>query len=168
MKIIRAFRGRRALVRFSRPQWAALLAELERRGQRRRESGAFLLTPRKGDGKTVTSIVYFDDLDPDCLVGHIHLRASAFGKLWSICEQRGERVLADIHTHPHDWVAQSETDQDNPMIAKAGHLALIAPRYAQGTIATCDVGAHRYVGDAGWESWRGREAAHRIYVGRWP
>jgi proteasome lid subunit RPN8/RPN11 len=143
------------------------MAELERRGQRRRESGAFLLTPRTGDGRTVTSIVYFDDLDPTCLVGHIHLRASAFGKLWSICDERRERVLADIHTHPRGWVAQSDTDRENPMIAKRGHLALIAPRFAQGTIASGDIGVHRYLGDTGWESWLGRQAARRIYVGRW-
>ena len=48
-----------------------MIAELGRRGNGRRESGAFLLCDRAGDQRTVTRVVYLDDLDPDCLTGGI-------------------------------------------------------------------------------------------------
>ena len=70
---------------------------------------------------------YFDDLDPECLVGNIHIRASGFSKLWDLCDVEGLRVVADIHTHPGTSVAQSSIDRANPMIAREGHLALIVP-----------------------------------------
>ena len=46
-----------------RADWDAMIAELGRRG-RAAESGAFLLADRDGDRRTVTRVVYLDDLDP--------------------------------------------------------------------------------------------------------
>lgn len=158
--------GRKAWLRFQPDTWREMIEELHRRGDERRESGAFLLGGSGSDPQLVTRVVYLDDIDPDCLVGNIHLHGEAYGKLWDICEEVGLRVLGDIHTHPGDWVGQSPTDRDNPMVARHGHVALIAPNFGSGAIRTQNIGVHQYLGAEGWRSHFGREARRLVYVGR--
>jgi hypothetical protein len=166
--IIRAFSGRTARLRFRHSLWSEIFAELRDRGAGRRESGAFLLTPRESDGRTVTGVVYYDDLDPDCLTGGISFRGNAYGRLWSICDARNLRVAGDAHTHPGRGVSQSSVDQQNPMVARAGHIALIVPSFANGRIRPADLGVHEYRGSEGWRSAYGDTAARLVYVGKWP
>jgi hypothetical protein len=137
--------------------FTALLDELARRGDGRRESGAFLLAQREpivesaADPTTVTALAYYDDLDPDCLTGGITFGAEGYTALNALCRADALRVVGDIHTHPHGWVGQSDIDSSHPMVALAGHVALIAPNYARGPIAAADLGAH-VVHPDGWLS----------------
>lgn len=141
--------------------WQELIVELGRRGEGRRESGAFLLAAREPRSTRVTDIVYFDDLDPECLVGAIHLHQRAFSKLWELCAARSLRVIADVHTHPGGGVGQSSIDRENPMIAMRGHVGVIVPNFAQGVIAPKDVGVHLYLA-RGWQSHFGADAEQRL------
>jgi proteasome lid subunit RPN8/RPN11 len=159
------FRGRKALLRMRRGEWKAMVRELGRRGHGVRESGAFLLSDRKGDGRTVTQVIYFDDLDSDCLTGVIDFDGLAYSKLWDICDATQCRVIGDVHTHPGSSVQQSQVDAANPMIAQAGHLALIIPDFAAHSIKARDVGVHRYDGRE-WETWTGIGAGHRLFIRR--
>jgi hypothetical protein len=135
------------------PLWDEMVRELGRRGlDGRREAGAFLLSPRDGDGKRVTEVVYLDDLDPDCLVGGIHFHGHGYSALATHCERVQLRVVADVHTHPGAWVSQSDIDRDNPMLALRGHLALILPHYATRPVEPHEVGVHEYRGEDGWKS----------------
>lgn len=155
-----------ALIRIDTETWNELFDELGRRGEGVGESGAFLLgTKAVGPGQ-VTDIVYFDDLDEQALTGAIHLRAYAFSRLWRLCRERGLSVIADIHTHPSSWVKQSSIDRANPMVARVGHIALIAPDFARGSRNPGDIGVHLYEGDRGWRSHFGSEAAELLVVGR--
>lgn len=156
---------RRKRLRFHQDTWTEMLAELRRRGDGRRESGAFILADRDRP-RTVRRIVYLDDLDPDCLNGAISLPGTAYGPLWELCDQERLRVVADVHTHPGNGVQQSPTDRDNPMIATRGHLALIVPRFAVGPVQQHEVGVHEYLGDGRWSSAFRRKARRKIYVGR--
>ena len=144
-----------------------LISELARRAGGLRESGAFLLARADSGSRRVTSIVYYDDLDPSALDGGVALFAPAFGRLWSICAAVGLRVVGDVHTHPGPHTKQSDIDRDNPMVARVGHVAIIVPNLAAGTVRPVDVGVHRYRGDDGWSSFFGRKAEGMIYVGRW-
>lgn len=165
--IIRAFKARQARLRFAPAVWRNLIAELARRGRGEVEAGAFLLTPRDGDGRTITRVLYFDDLDPDALVGHIHLHGSAYPKLSDICERERLRVVADIHTHPSRFVGQSGIDKDNPMVSRSGHLAVIVPHLALREPRPRELGVHEYRGHDGWSENLGRAAERLVYVGRW-
>jgi len=165
--VIRRLVGRHAKLRVHRRLWRDLVAELGRRGGGGRESGAFLLTPRASDGRTVTRVAYFDDLDPGCLTGGITLAGTAFGRLWDLCDQHQVRVAGDVHTHPGGWVGQSSIDRNNPMVARIGHLALIIPGLAQRLVRAGQVGVHEYLGDDGWHSTHGRAAARLLYIGWW-
>lgn len=157
--------GRSARLRVPRRLWRKLVAELGRRGGGTRESGAFLLAPRASRVPAVTRIVYFDDIDPNCLTGGITLAGTAFGRLWDLCDQHQVRVVGDVHTHPGGWVGQSGTDRDNPMVARAGHVALIVPHLARRPVRARRVGVHEYLGEDGWRSAHGRAAARLLYIG---
>jgi hypothetical protein len=152
------------LLVFTSAMWRDMLVELEKRGRGRRESGAFLLAAREPRSTHVSDVVYFDDLDPDCLVGAIHLHQKAFSKLWDLCAARSLRVIADVHTHPGSGVHQSSIDQEHPMVAMRGHVGIIVPSFAQGMIELKDVGVHVYCGADGWESHFGVGAEQRLKV----
>ncbi|MDO7868525.1 hypothetical protein [Nocardioides jiangxiensis] len=131
----------------SRSMWRGLLAELQRRGEEWRESGAFLLA-RPGES-VVEHVAYYDDLDANCLTGGITFASAGFTRLWELCATRGLRVVADIHTHPGEWVGQSRIDETNPMISTPGHIALIAPEYGRRTNLE-EFGVHVYQGGHRW------------------
>ena len=158
---------RSPLLRFKRRQWRNLIKELGGRGEGRREAGAFLLAPRN-DIHCVSRVEYFDDLDPNCLKGHVHIDGRAFSKLWDACESDGLVVVGDVHTHPGSSVRQSPIDMANPMVARAGHIALIVPHLATRSVRPRQVGVHQYEGDDGWTSWFGKEASTRLSVRSWP
>jgi hypothetical protein len=146
------------LIRMSRRRWRSLQRQLRIRGRGIRESGAFLLgavtTSAKPErGRQVQRIVYYDDLDANCLTGGISLAGSAFDKLWRICNQLGLSVIADIHTHPTANVEQSYVDASNPMIGIVGHVALIVPSYAENQVSSSSVGAYIYKGNHEWTEW---------------
>jgi proteasome lid subunit RPN8/RPN11 len=148
-----------------RSDWQTMLAELRNRGQGRIESGAFLLANRPGDPRLVTRVIYYDDLDPSCLVGGIHFHGLAYGELWARCRSDGLTVVGDVHTHPGGGVRQSDIDKGSPMVAQKGHVALIVPHFAQRPTDLSQVGVHLYDGRR-WMTWTGREAAKRLFVRR--
>ena len=150
----------RLRLRIRRRDWRELNAQLAARGGGHRESGAFLLGRRRGRRPLVTQMVYFDDLEPESLNGAVHLTTIAFSRLWTMCRELGVEVLADVHTHPGEYIQQSHIDQDNPMIAQRGHLAIIIGHYAQQHAELRDVGIYEYRGDAGWDT-RVRAVSHR-------
>jgi len=166
-RVFRRFAGRGALLRLTTVLWLELLAELERRADGVRESGAFLLARRDSDRRTVAAVIYFDDLDRDALRGGIALGTAAFARLWDRCRDLDLRVVGDVHTHPASWVCQSPIDRANPMIAQARHVALIVPNLAAGVVTTRDVGVHLYGGDRGWTSWCDGSRQSKLYIGRW-
>lgn len=131
--------------------WWRLCHKLRERGQNRsRESGAFLLGhfPRKR-GRIVDFVLY-DDIDPHCLdSGIVRFDGRYFGDLWALCKARGLTVIADIHVHP-SGAGQSESDRSHPMIARAGHIALILPRFAFPPQLRRDIGIYRYKGSKQW------------------
>jgi len=142
-----------------------MVKELGRRGRGNRESGAFLLGDRSGDRRTVTRVVYLDDLDPNCLQGGIEFDGLAYSKLWDLCDAEQRVVIGDVHTHPKQWVGQSGIDAENPMVAQNGHVAVIVPNYATRPVQGSDAGVHRYDG-RGWSSWTDKDAAKRLFIRR--
>lgn len=142
--------------------WPALMADLFRRGRAFRESGAFLLGKTNLTGKVVYEWLPYDELDPASLnFEDVRLGTNAFSKLWAECDVRGLQVVADVHTHPRG-PRQSRSDRANPMIALAGHVALIVPNFAQGVVQPSDLSVNVYLGGGAWQSYFERDAAALI------
>jgi proteasome lid subunit RPN8/RPN11 len=131
--------------------WRRLLRGLRQRGRgRRRERGAFLLGRRNGTRARILQFVLYDDLDPQCLdTGIVRFDGRHFGKLWELCAQTGLTVIGDVHTHP-GRSGQSDSDRANPMISRAGHIALIVPRFAGPPVRLTEVGFYLYHGGKRW------------------
>jgi proteasome lid subunit RPN8/RPN11 len=155
-----------SVLTFPRSLWYGCMAELKRRGRGLHESGCFVLGKADGRRKQAVRCVYYDDLDPEAYAsGVCVLDGRAFPKVWEMCRAEGLTVLADVHTHfgaPYP----SEADRQNPMIARAGHLAVIVPRFAEGVIWRHRLGLYRYEGDHRWTNLSGWRARRYLKV-RW-
>lgn len=132
--------------------WQQLMRQLKKRGNGKRESGAFLLGP--ATGTVITEFICYNDLDPKAFdSGIIIFHGDGFIPLWEYCSDNTLKVIADVHTHPSEWTGQSLSDQQNPMIAKAGHIALIVPCLAQNRRQLLQgVGAFVFVGAGKWRA----------------
>lgn len=144
-----------------------MMTKLAAQSEGRREAGAFLLGAKDQrtsawTGATVVAIEYYYDLDPTSLTGGITFHASGYTRLNRICRDRSLRVVGDIHLHPGPWTRQSQTDADHPMVARAGHLALIAPSFGAGVRSPRRLGAHLAT-NTSWESF----ADHEVDVVFW-
>lgn len=151
--------------------WQETVRELRRRGAAERESGAFLLGKRSLRGgverRRVLAAAYFDDLDPDCLdSGIVVFDGAGFGPLWRLCRETGLQVVADVHTHP-GIARQSDADRKHPMIATAGHFALIVPDLAVRVPMDADLGLYEYAGSHQWHDHSGPGASRIFYTGPW-
>lgn len=131
--------------------WRRLMDSLRERGRgRTRESGAFLLGERLDGCAHIVDFLLYDDLDPQCLdTGIVWFDGRYFGQLWETCKQRGLSVVADVHVHP-EGAGQSTSDRAHPMISRAGHIALIVPRFADPPVTPHEVGIYRYLGSKRW------------------
>jgi hypothetical protein len=136
----------------ARPLWNELTSELHRRTENRHESGAFLLGHRKESDRQALNLIYYDELDPAAYdSGVCILHADAFSRLWDRCSDLEMKVVADAHVHALG-AGQSWSDRQSPMIARAGHIAIILPRMARPPVRRWAVGVYEYLGDHRWRA----------------
>lgn len=136
----------------ARHVWASGVQELARRTLgARRESGAFLLGHDRGAQKEIVEFVFYDDIDPNALrTGIVHFAGNRFPILWEHCRKRGYGVVADVHVHPHGYW-QSASDQADPVMPRAGHLAIIVPHFAGRQTEPGGIGLYEYLGNGKWQ-----------------
>lgn len=162
--ICRLFRPKNKIICTKR-FWRDLTTELQSRGHRVRESGAFILGARSKGLIRFKAAVYYDDLDPHALdTGIINFDGRYFGKLWEICRSANLEVVADIHTHP-GIAKQSTPDKKHPMIARSGHISMILPDYANDPWSFNRMGIYRYLGSHKWLNIGERNSKKIFYVG---
>ncbi len=140
-------------LRCSGQVWRTGVGQLRTRTQNRIESGAFLLGHEEGTVRVVSEFLYYDDIDSHCFDrGIVEFNGRLLGKVWSYCREHHLSVVADVHVHPFGF-GQSPSDMHNPIIAKAGHIALILPYFAQGPcLPSGGLGIYEYLGNRHWET----------------
>lgn len=164
---IRAFVAPSHRINCHRSKWRWLIGELYRRGKNRHEAGAFLLGLERQGRLEVIDVVFYDGLDPDAYsTGVCVLHGAAFAKLWALCRERQLAVVADVHTHP-GTAFQSECDRTNPMVARAGHIALIVPQFAKEVPSARDLGVYEYCGGHTWNDRTHPRPKSFFYSGFW-
>jgi hypothetical protein len=144
-------RGHKPRISCDAAVWTAGVCELERRTLKgHRESGAFLLGHDRKGHRRIVEFVFYDDIDPHSLdTGIVHFQGNKFPKLWQLCRSRGYGVIADVHVHPGGH-GQSESDQADPVMPKAGHLAFIVPDFARRETQPGGIGMYEYLGNGAW------------------
>lgn len=144
--------GPQPRLRCTRNLWREGVAELARRTQdRTRESGAYLLGISLPNGSSrILDFIYYDDIDDRALeTGEVTIRQTALPRLWALCRERGYGVVADIHVHPGSC-RQSPSDQANPVMPRAGHIAIILPDFAVGAVEPGAIGIYEFAGYGRW------------------
>jgi Prokaryotic homologs of the JAB domain len=164
---IRAFVAPDHVLSCSARRWRKIVRELDLRGRRRHEAGAFLLGVEQHGRKRVLDAVYYDELDPRAYAtGVCILHGDAFAKLWALCRKKKLTVVADVHTHggaPY----QSGSDRAHPMVARAGHIAVIVPDFARWPIPASRLGIYEYVGAHEWIDRTAVQTPGYFYTGLW-
>lgn len=164
---IRALAARKHRLSCSRRLWRHLLTELERRSEGRHESGAFLLGAMQKNQREVQGFIFYDDVDPRAYAtGVCILHGDAFAKVWAECRRRKMTVVADAHTHP-EAAFQSWSDKANPMIARAGHIAIIIPNFARRPIQMTEIRIYEYRGQHKWIDRSPLHSPGYMYTGFW-
>ena len=79
-------------------------------------------------------------------------------------QDRGLTVVADVHTHP-GAADQSGSDRAHPIIARAGHLALIVPNFAAPPVKRETLGIYRYCGGGRWKTVRANHHREFFHIG---
>lgn len=140
--------------------WATGIRELERRTlNSTRESGAFLLGLDQNGHKRILEFVFYDDIDIHALdTGIVHFHGNKLPKLWEHCRSRGYGVIADVHVHPGGY-GQSGSDQADPVMPQAGHLAFIIPHYASRETRPGGIGMYEYLGNGAWRDHTAKAAS---------
>lgn len=147
--------------------WKAIVAELDRRGERRHEAGAFLLGKEHDGRREVERALFYDDLDPAAYAsGVCVLHGDAFAKLWAVCREERLTVVADVHTH-FGAGFQSTFDRANPMVARTGHIALILPNLGRWPVDQDQFGIYEYRGQHQWNDHSAGRAPRFFYTGFW-
>ena len=93
------------------------------------------------------------------------MHGGTFAKLWARCRKAGLKVIADLHAHG-GVARRSEADRTNPMIARAGHIAIIVPDFAVGPIPHHRLGIYECRGDHAWNDHSGADSGF-FYTGLW-
>lgn len=164
---IRAFAAPKHAVSCRSILWRRIVGEIERRGGHKTEAGAFLLGQETEGRPHIQSAIFYDDLDPKAYSsGACILHGDAFAKLWAMCRERRQTVLADVHSHPGPGF-QSYEDRTNPMVARTGHIALILPDFARWPIDQRRFGIYEYRGSHEWADRRPFIAPGFFYTGFW-
>ncbi len=165
--IIRAFAAPKHVVSCPRKFWYSLIKQLDARGGRKHEAGAFLLGRSQGGRREVSEVVFYDDLDPNAYAtGVCVLHAAAFSKLWGMCREKSLTVVADVHTHPGGSF-QSISDQTNPMVAREGHIAIIIPNFAAPPVCPNEIGIFEYRGSHQRHDRSPQRSPNFLYTGLW-
>ena len=145
--------------------WAELLGCLKTKCAGRRESGAFLLGQIRSDGvRQVESVVLYDAIEPASFERFaVRMSPAGYSKLFGLCNERDQRVVADVHAHPR-LAFQSPSDRANPLVPMVGHVALIVPNYAKHPVHLKDMTFNVYGGPGRWFSVTGPAVANHLEI----
>ena len=92
----------------------------------------------------------------------------SIGQIFRFAIPRGlaSRNPAAAHTHPAE-AFQSSSDKANPMVAQAGHIAIIIPNFARSPVQPRHLRIYEYCGQHEWTDRSPSLAPDYFYTGMW-
>ena len=155
-----------AILEIPEPLWERTWAGLRSRGDGEREAACIWAGTRGPDVWKVDEVLFFDAFDGGAEAGllfHVTSR-EATTSLFALLRERRLQIIADVHTHPADWVDLSLTDAAHPIEYRIGLLALVLPNFAEDAPELSIVGVHEYLGSGAWRRLTAHEAVRRIQI----
>jgi len=138
---------------------------LRNRGQGWHETACVWAGHRSGQEERVVEIIFLDDL-PGVESFELQHRTSrtATEILFEMLRQKQLSIIADVHTHPEDWVDLSRVDQAHPIEYRPGLTALVLPYYASREPSINATGVHIYCGKGRWRRLTKRMAEKKVQI----
>jgi hypothetical protein len=132
--------------------WTMTWEGLRTRSRARYESACVWGGRRSDENETVEQVHFLDDLPGVRRHRSFHRTSrEATQALFARLHSLGQSIVADVHSHPTEWVGLSETDAGHPIEYRVGLFALVLPRFAIGAPLLSRVGVHIYLGDGEWQ-----------------
>lgn len=78
------------------------------------------------------------------------MSTAGVARLFAELRADGLAIVADVHTHPEDWVGLSKVDKEHPIEYRPGLVCLVLPHYASVAPSFDMTGVHIYLGGGEW------------------
>lgn len=149
----------------SQKLWVSTWEGLQLRSAGQVEAACVWLGTRTDTAQVAVEVVFLDDL-PGTIGRRLQHRTSrqAVAMLLEIAREKQLSIVADLHTHPSDWIDLSEVDQEHPIEYRRGLIALVLPRFALGLPDLARTGVHEYIGNGQWSTLSIEERNERIVL----
>ena len=147
------------MITISADVWQQMLGEFSKE-RRRVEQVCYLdgfLTEHVGVVTTLT--IPLARLEP----GRFEVSAEAMSQAGKHLRAHKLRRLAQVHTHPGEWVGHSEWDDEKAYSKKAGSISIVLPHYARNQPGLEDAGIHLHTGET-WRQLDAHEAAQMVRI----
>lgn len=152
-------------ITLSKALWQETIHGLHVRGMGKKETACIWAGHRRPIQNEVKEVIFLDDIAG--VVGrgmHHRVPTSAIDKLFFTLREKGLSIIADLHTHPRDWVGLSWIDMEHPLEYRIGFLMIVLPYYASIDVQLEDIGVHEYQGDGRWRELHIEEIRRRIII----
>jgi len=152
-------------ITLSRALWKETIYGLRVRGEEKNESACIWAGQRSPVQNEVQEVIFLDDI-AGVMGRELFHRVPTFAidKLFSTLREKGLSIIADIHTHPENWVGLSWIDMEHPLEYRVGFLMIVLPYYASTEIQLKDIGVHEYQGNGKWRELHVAEIRRRIII----
>lgn len=96
---------------------------------------------------------------------HVHVHGRELARIAFDNHERGERSIAQIHTHPSADTAMSPLDVQWEVVAHPGALSIIVPGYCRGGLSSfMSASVYERVQGGRWRLWGAGEMERRVEV----
>lgn len=145
--------------------WERTWLGLRARGYGQREAACVWAGESSDLEERVSEVIFLDDLpgvESFALQHRTTRKATAV--LFEQLREKRLSIVADVHTHPEEWVDLSWVDKAHPIEYRPGLTALVLPGYATGAPSLKETGVHVYLGDGEWRHLKGFRAQMKVRI----
>jgi hypothetical protein len=145
--------------------WKATVNGLRTRSSNRTESTCVWAGNRTDKENIVTRVFFLDDYSGTKKAARAYRVPRDVTKdLFETMHAHKLKIIADLHTHPDEWVGLSIIDKEHPLEYRVGFISIIFPSYGKPCDVLTEIGFHEYEGSGNWRQWSSKEVLCRLNV----
>jgi hypothetical protein len=95
---------------------------------------------------------------------HASVPLSTAYKVGEMIHERGEKLIAQVHTHPYE-AFHSYVDDAYPISHRVGFISIVVPYFARRAKSLGDFKFYEYLGNGKWEEWDDEQISSRFMLG---
>ena len=138
-------------IRIKSELWRQTWEGLSERSRGQIESLCIWAGRRTHESSEVTEVIFLDGIGGVEGFALFHrITREAVGEIFAILKDKGLQIIADVHTHPEEWVGLSRTDREHPLEYRIGFVSIVLPHFGRAEHNKSGIGMHRYKGNHQW------------------